>query len=197
MKENPKLDLQMFESNTPGLLRLLDQRVTELCIVKNNIDKSVYQSIDIDALITDDEDCLCAVALPKYFSSKKNTLDYEELEGKDLIVQRFYVSSIRDVCKEHGFEPNITSSHESVMTSLNWCLCDYGISIIPSSATKLTTLLNGGENLVVKKLVNPTISSGTSLVWSKDQPLSPTAMEFVNAIKDMLDSKGSAEDDQG
>ena len=190
MKANPKLDLQMHENNTPGLFRLLDQRLAELCIVKNNngINREKYEVINIDTLVTDEDDCLCAVALPKYFSSDKEVFDFNELKDKALIVQRFYASSITDACKECGFEPNIMSSHESVMTSLNWCLCDFGISILPYSATKLTSLLADGDKLVVKKLVNPMINSGTALVWSKAQPLSPTALQFVKSIQEMMHS---------
>lgn len=190
-KKNPRLDIQMHENNTPGLLKHLDQRIAELCIVKDNIDKSKYQSIDIDPLITEEKDCLCAVALPKYFTDSDDFLECKDLEGKDLIVQRFYADAIKDACKQQGFEAKITSSHESVMTSLNWCLCDYGISIIPSSASKLTKLLTDGDKLVVKKLTQPSISSGTALVWSKDQPLSPTALQFVKAIQEMLEQKKS------
>lgn len=192
VKNNPKLDLQMYESNTQGLLRLLDQHTTELCIIKNNFDKSKYNSINIDCLVTDSEDSLCAVALPKYFSTEKESFDFSDLKGQDLIIQRFYESKIKNACIDCGFEANIICSHESVMTSLNWCLCDMGISIIPFSAAKLTSLLVGGEHLVVKKLVKPVIGSGTSLVWCKNQTLSPTAIQFVKAIKEMLNNNALA-----
>ncbi len=191
VKENPKLNLQMYESNTSGLLRLLDQRTAELCIIKNNFDKSKYNYISIDCLVSDSEDSLCAVALPKYFTSANDDFDFNDLKDKSLIVQRFYETPIKNACIDCGFDANIICSHESVMTSLNWCLCDMGISIIPYSAAKLTSLLVGGENLIVKRLINPSISSGTSLVWSKNQTLSPTAIQFVKAINDMLSKSSS------
>lgn len=191
VKENPKLNLQMYESNTSGLLRLLDQRTAELCIIKNNFDKSKYNYISIDCLVSDSEDSLCAVALPKYFASANDDFSFNDLKDKSLIVQRFYETPIKNACIDCGFDANIICSHESVMTSLNWCLCDMGISIIPYSAAKLTSLLVGGENLIVKRLINPSISSGTSLVWSKNQTLSPTAIQFVKAINDMLSKSSS------
>ena len=186
---NPKLNLQMYESNTQGLLNLLDQHTTELCIIKNNYDLSQYNSINIDCLVTDSEDCLCAVALPHYFSTLEDTCDYGELKDKKLIVQRFYSQAIKNACLDYNFEPDITCSHESVMTSLNWCLCDMGISIIPYSASRLTSLINGGEKLIIKKLISPCINSGTSLVWSSNHNLSPTALQFIKAIKEMIDNK--------
>ncbi len=180
---NPQLNLQVYEGNSSELLKLLDNGEIDMCIIKDNFNHGVYESILLDSLFGLEADYFTAVALAEFFDSQEKDIKFYELENKPLILQRRHESLIQKACSNYHFSPEIICTNNSVMTSLNWCLNGLGIGIMPYSSTKLKALLIDGEKLVTRKLIKPSIETKTVLVWKKNQLLSPTAQKFVNDIQ--------------
>ena len=185
-ENNPNLDLHIYENNTGELFKLLENDAIELCIVKGNINHNIYDSIVIDSLVGTEDDCMAALALPHFFSSADDYIHFIELQNKPLIIQRIHEELIKNTCTSYNFSPKLLSTHENVMTAINWSLNDLGISIMPYSATKLISTLTDGDKLVVKKLIDPKISSKTYLIWKRNHNLSPVSTKFIQEMKERL-----------
>ena len=194
LQEYPKFDLQMHENNTAGLLHLLDERLIELCMIKSDFDKTKYNCLCINSLLEEQNDSLAVVGLTDLLEeTPSDEYEFKNLSGKPLIVQRSFENYVRAFASELHFEPKIISSLENVMTSLNWCLNGLGVSIMPYSATKLSTLLKHGDELCIKRLIKPGLSINTYLVWNKEHVLSPAAQRFIEFLSNQMYRDGNSD----
>lgn len=183
LKENPRFNLQVYEGNSHELLALLDEGKIDLCIVKENFNPTIHDFISLDSLLGLETDFLAAVAVPSFLDFAESNLPFCGLENKPLIIQRKHETIIRQTCANYHFVPKIICTNEYVVTSLNWALNGLGLAIMPYSSTKLSTLIKNGDELVIKKLVNPSIETNTMLVWKHNQLLSSPAKKFIEHVQ--------------
>ena len=185
-KINSGCKIHVFENNTSTLISLLDEGTIDLCIVKGNVDNSIYYSLSLDSYLGTENDCLAAVGLPHQIENYRDVIAFEELSKTPLIVQRTHEVLIRQAFGVHDLTPNITSSHENIISAMTWSSHGIGVAILPFSGTKLINYVPNGEKLIVKKIINPTISTKTNLIWRKDQTLSLASEHFIKYIKGNL-----------
>ncbi len=185
-KKNPQVKLLMYEYNSIDLLNLLKQGTIELGIIKNDFDRSDYDSICVDSLTNAESDYLSAVGLPEAFDDDAHYISFKDLNAKPLLIQRTHEDIISSFSAQYGFFPNVISTHENVGTSIVWSMYGLGIALMPNSATKLVNLIQGSEKLEIKRIINPQIDSHTNLIWKKDSVLSHTALQFIDYISDVI-----------
>ncbi len=186
----PEIDTQIFEVNSDAVADLISNNTVELGISREPFDHSQYNFLYIDNNgVNMNDDYFVTVSLPDYFdgmAANSSSIELKDLAGKPLIVHRFYEDITLDFCSRQGFLPQFICTNENVITSLLWALQGLGIALVPKSSSNLITSLSGYEKLVVKKIINPSFSSNTALIWSKNAYISPTAHNFIQFVKQRL-----------
>ncbi len=119
-KQNPRCKVHVYENNTANLKELLDEGKIDLCIIKGNFDSSLYCSLSLDGIFQSERDCLAAAGLPEYLDSFGDSISFARLKGVPLIVQRTHEAALRNAFGVHNLIPNITSSHENIISALSW-----------------------------------------------------------------------------
>lgn len=184
LKENPDIELQIYEGSTFEIFNLVGSGVIELGIVKEPYDKNVYDGIRMDSLMDADmvHDYMTAVAMPEWYEKEEHVMGVRELQGKPLIIHRTLKDNIIKVCREEGFEPDVLCTTDNVMTSFSWSLRGMGIAVLPFSSCKLWSGSAEGDKLVIRKIDSPALWTHTALIWQKSRSLSSVAQRFVSEI---------------
>lgn len=183
----PDVNTQIFEVDSTHIPELLSNNTVELGIVREPFDHSQYNYLYIDNLgINPEEDYFVTVSLanqlpPQYADAQE--LPLSALNGKPLIIHRFYEEQTKALCEENHFSPHFICTNENVMTSLIWALKGLGIALVPKSSAQLISALTGYEKLVIKKIADCNLSSNTALIWAKDAYISPTALNFIRFVQ--------------
>lgn len=183
LEQNPRCKLHVYENNTSNLKALLDEGKIDLCVIKGSIDSSVYCSLSLDGIFHSEGDCLAAVGLPSYLKSFSDSIPFSRLKDTPLILQRTHEQSISNAFGLHNMIPNIISSHENVISAMSWSVHGMGVAIMPYSSTKLISYVPDGNTLTVKKLMDPSISCQTNLVWRRDHKLNLATQRFIEYIE--------------
>lgn len=183
-KQSPGTDLQIFETDCSQVDALLQKGIAELGITREPFDHSEFEYLYLNSDTDEPKDPFVAIADSHWipFSSPEE-LSLSSLAGKPLIVHRFYEPLTTELCTKCNFKPKYICTNENVMTSLIWALEGFGIALMPKSSARLLSVLKDGEKLNVCKIINPSISSGTALIWKKDAYLSPIAHKFIDFLK--------------
>lgn len=179
-KQSPGTDLQIFETDCSQVDALLKKGTAELGITREPFDHSEFEYLYLNT----PNDPFVAIADSHWISlSSPGELSLSSLAGKPLIVHRFYEPLTTELCTKCNFKPKYICTNENVMTSLIWALEGLGIALVPKSSARLLSLLKDGEKLNVYKIINPSISSATALIWKKDAYLSPISNKFIEFLK--------------
>lgn len=183
----PNINIQIFETATNLVLELLNDKTVELGIIREPFDHYKYDYFYIDnAGIYSEDDYFVAVGSKKWlsdFPQEQASIPFLDLEGKPLIIHRFYAEDTKRHAEEIGFIPKIVCTNENVVTSLLWAVQELGVAIVPQSSANLLRNIVGGNEMIVKKIIHPSISSNTALAWVRNTHLSPVANNFVKFVK--------------
>lgn len=183
----PNIDIQIFETASNLILNLLNDKTVELGIIREPFDHYKYDYFYIDnAGGHSEDDYFVAVGTKEWlsdFPETQNTIPFLELNGKPLIIHRFYAEDTKRHAAEVGFIPKIVCTNENVVTSLLWAVQGLGVALVPQSSANLLCNIVGGNKMIVKRIVHPSISSNTALAWVRNAHLSATANNFVKFVK--------------
>ena len=175
--EHPNVDFQIFEGNSTSVVDMMEREQVDLGIIREPFNTSIYNSVPLkdDSMGDDNVDSFVAVGLPSFFDDDKTEISLADLRGKPLIVHRRYYDMILNNCRQRGFSPNIICQNSELASSLSWADAGIGIAIVANNAAVRST----ADRMVIRRIINPTISSQAYLVWDKSRSISNLAKQFI------------------
>ena len=174
----PNLDFVLHESGTDAILQMLDERTVDFGIVREPFNLSAYNTCIVkDKLLGDSgEDYFVALARPEFFSDlDEDEIALASLRDKPIIIHRRYCNLFTTACRQQGFVPNIICQNDNIHSSISWAGSGIGLAIEPFTSA----IQNSNPDLLIKRIVNPTIVSKAHLVWNKNSTLSTEQKAFV------------------
>ncbi|MDO4554177.1 MAG: LysR family transcriptional regulator [Lachnospiraceae bacterium] len=173
------VDFQIHEGSSMDVLEKINSNTIDIGFVREPIPTSAYHCISINdpSLPNTRNDCFTTLALPQFFEDHEgDEITLLDLKGKPLIIQRRYSSMISNECRHLGFAPHFICQNNDLMSSLSWAACGIGIAVIPYTSA----LLNTHEEMQIKKIVEPELSSQTLLVYKKEKHITPELADFIS-----------------
>lgn len=171
-KTYPCIDFEIFDEDTSKIIELLDHGVIDIGIIRTPFDLDKFESITLP------EEPMAAVSLSSW-SEDKPTLLLKDLIDKPLIVQRRNEKIITELCLKAGYKPRIICRSNDVRTILLWASTGLGTAIVPRNCVNLIP----HTNLNYKELAEPSLMTGTAVIWPKERYISSAARHFLEAFK--------------
>ena len=178
---NKDIHIQVFEDTTAGILNMLDDDSIELGIVKEPFDHSQYDHYYIESL--NHRNQFVSVARAHHFSPGSDRISLLDLDHAPLILHSTHRSIIIQALESAGLKAQVTWTANNIHTMLLWAGQDLGIAVMPYDSSSLSKYMAESKDIAIKTLDNPCFSSYTSLVWTKNHTLSPSAKLLINYIK--------------
>ena len=172
----PNVTLQVWEGDGYRILELLDKGIIEIGIIRAPIDSDIYNSITMP-----DEPLVIAMQKGCSFDQNKNTIRLKDLANQPLIVPFRWRSLFVSSCAAAGFKPNIVCLCNCIIMDILWAKKGIGMALVPQSTKELVT----DPAITYKKIVDPTLSTQTAVVWHKNRRLSAGSSHFLDLIKDL------------
>jgi DNA-binding transcriptional LysR family regulator len=170
----PNINFEIRECSTDEILELLKSGMIEIGIIRTPLLSKTFGSICLPM-----EPMVAASGNPSFFKDDKNKIELPELSGSPLLVHRRYEPMIVEACKQNGFEPRILCKIEDTKSILFYAVTGMGVAIIPKDWVNLIP----GINLIYKEINEPSLETGTTIIWMKDQYLSSAARNFLETFK--------------
>ncbi len=177
-EDHPNVDFQIFEGNSTRVTEMLEADEVDMGIVREPFNTNIYNSILLKDNSVDDKDAnyFMAVGIPSFFQdTESDTLPLIELKGMPLIIHRRYNDMLTNTCRQKGFSPNIICQNNELASSLSWAEAGIGVALVPNNATVQAT----GGNVLIRKIVDPTITAQPYLIWDKSHNISNLAKQFI------------------
>lgn len=172
----PKVTFQVWEGEGARILELLDNRMIEIAITRTQVDADTYSSIVLEdeplVIVMHKELCCCG--------SEPDRVRLIELKDIPLLMPLRWRSIFLGHCSRMGMEPNILSVSDSIVQNILWTREGIGASLVPISARSMIS----SDNIIVKRLVDPEISTHTVVAWLKDRSLSSTSSRFIQMFRE-------------
>lgn len=184
-KKYNNIIFQVWEGNSFRIIELLKNGIIDVGFVRDSFNVNFYNSISVkDNLGSNINDYFVAVANPILYDSedRSDTISIKALKDKPLIINRRYDEIIKNVCANQGFEPNIICKNDDTMSALSWAKAGIGIALLPLTAANI----NSYEDLVIRKVVEPSIETHLKLIWSKNKYLSTIAHNFIKMFNENI-----------
>jgi len=170
----PNINFEIRECSTDEILDLLKNGMIEIGIIRTPLVSKTFGSICLPM-----EPMVAATGNPDYFNNSKKKIELSKLRESPLLVHRRYEPMIVEACKQNGFEPRILCKIEDTKSILYYAVTGMGIAIIPKDWVNLVP----GINLKYREINEPSLETGTTIIWMKDQYLSSAARHFLDTFK--------------
>ena len=175
----PNVRFETWEGGSGRVMELIDGGMVDIALVRDPIDTTRYNKSPVynPALGTAQADRFVAVGLAKFFEDVPlDTMPVSALKGKPIIVHRRFYDMIESACREKGFSMNVLCRNENIEASYGWASAGLGLAVAPQSASMMVR----NEDLVVKPLSDPEISSPAYLIWDKTTILPDMTRKFIS-----------------
>lgn len=176
-KKYPSCDVRIFEDNSEEILKLLDDEVVELAILRTTfLPEETYRQIKLA------EDELVVVTSQEKFADEK-ILNLKSLSQENFILlddnneKNFYV----EACNRAGFNPKEISRFSRIETILGFVEEGEGVTLLMEKFLKSFDT----RRVSIKKFEEP-VTSEFSLVFPHGRRLSPSAILFHNELKNFF-----------
>lgn len=171
----PKVSFDLRLGDSRRILELLDAGIIEIGLVRLPINSSLYNYITLP------KESMVMVALPDTITTEdKETLSFDKIKDKPLLIHRRYESTIFDYCNQAGFQPNILCTSDDTTSLLIWAKLGLGIAIVPETAINLLQ----ESPLLIQKIASPAIITIGAIIWIKKHSLSTAATHFIDMFKE-------------
>lgn len=179
-ESHPKIRLDIHEGNTYEVIRMLENGLIELGVVRTPFQHKLLsyryaQKEPMVALMP--ENCRCG--------KDGHTVTLRELCGKPLIIYRRFEALIVEAFAKIGAEPFFCCRNDDARTTIQWSRAGLGIGLVPQSAT----LLAASEKSFYKVVQCEELETRLAIVWAKNRALSAAGQKFA----DFFTEAGSAE----
>lgn len=172
----PKVSFDLRLGDSRRILELLDAGIIEIGLVRLPVNSSLYNYITLP------KESMVMVALPGSIAMEdEETLSFDKIKDKPLLIHRRYESIIFDYCSQAGFQPNILCTSDDTTSLLIWAKLGLGIAIIPETAVNLLQ----ESPLLIQKIASPAIVTIGAIIWIKKHSLSTAATHFIEMFKEI------------
>lgn len=171
----PNVTLQVWEGDVYRILELLDKGIIEVGIIRAPFDSDIYNSI-----IMPDEPLVIAMKKDAALGQAQTTIRLNELANQPLIVPIRWKSLFTSWCAAAGFKPNIVCLCNGIIMNILWAKKGIGLALVPKSTEGLVT----DSTIIYKTIIEPTLSTQTAIVWSKNRRLSAASKHFLDLLQD-------------
>lgn len=175
-KDNPDIALNLLEEKGDYALKLLEDELVELAILRTEtLPHDGYKTIDLahDRLVL-----VCSPQHPLAHAEEVDLCDLGEEYFFLLDVGHFPRYAVIQACQRAGFSPRIKQAFTRIETIIGFVAENAGIALLMEK--DLTAFAT--HNICLKKLASP-VSSTVALVFPHGRQLSPAACLFKDYIR--------------
>lgn len=168
----PLINFEIFEGNTSYIGELLKKGIIDIGILR-----SPFNTRGLNSIRKKTEPMVAAM-VPDYNWSDSPSCSIRELDKKALIIYRRYESLLSEAFAQYNSEPRIICKTDRSYTALRAAESGLGIAILPTSALQMAR-----DQLILKTLEDPSLSTSPVAVWSPERYLSKAAEAFLEYFK--------------
>lgn len=183
LEYEPDAKFDIIEGSTTSIIDLLAKKSIDFGIIREPFNMNAFNALLIKNKDLDDTkfDSFVAIATPEYFGFRPSeSIDLLELKNCPLIVHHRYQELFTNTCRKKGFVPNFFCLNNDVGSSLSWAENGLGIAIVPFTSS----LVKESDDLWVKRITHPTISSCAYLIWDLSLRPSLAHQQFINLFRE-------------
>lgn len=175
----PGITYHIFNNNSDEIIRMIDKGLLDIGIVREPVNSQYFERIRLQ------EDSWIVYIPNKNPLSQKNrtTLEIELSELKDecliLPSRGIHEQQIKTWFEMIGAEPKVICWYSSLINGMALVKNCLGIMLCPKSAQSILD----NSCATVKEIVNPTMMTGSVIVWKNFHNLSESARKFISFIK--------------
>lgn len=175
----PDITYQIVNNNSDQIIRMVDKGLLDIGIVREPVNSQYYERIRLQ------EDSWIAYIPNTNPLSQKNraTIEIELSELKDecLIVpsRGIHEKQIKAWFEMIGAEPKVVCWYSSLVNGMALVKNGLGTMLCPKSAQSILDY----SCATVKEIVNPTMTTGSVIVWKNFHNLNESTRKFIEFIK--------------
>lgn len=173
-KKYPGINFQIREGSTYRILELLNSKLVEIGIIRTPFNSEIFESICLS-----NEPMVAATNGGLYWEDHQKSISLAELASKPLVIDRRYEKMIVTSSQRAGFDPKILCKSDDARSILLWATTGIGVAIVPKSAIGLIP----STNLKYNEIDDPSLQTGTAIIWLKNHYLSSAARHFLETFE--------------
>ena len=174
----PRVIFEIWEGEGTRVLEMLDSHSIEIGITRSQVDANLYESV----VLANEPLVVMMNRKTGVVGKSKTTVRIRELTDRPIIVPLRWKAVFEGYCKQAGFTPYLISVSDSIVLDVLSVRSGLGMALLPASAK---SLMGDDGALIVKKLVEPEISTHTVVSWLKNRTLSASAQHFIALLKEL------------
>lgn len=176
IKKHPNISYQIYEKNTYQLIDDIFSDIVDMAIVRTPFQNTGLSCYPIR------KNMMYAVGKKQFFDLiGSEALDLKDLSNSPLIIYRRWEDILRKHFVSYGASPQFLCINDDARTTLHWAEAGLGIGIVPESTISKIT----GTDIVLKPIINSSLTSEIMLIHRKGKVLSLAAKEFIEYIQDI------------
>lgn len=175
----PDITYQIVNNNSDEIIRMVDRGLLDIGIVREPVNSQYYERIRLQ------EDSWIAYISNRNPLSQKNrtTIEIELSDLKDekliLPMRGIHEKQINTWFDMIGEKPKVICWYSSLVNGMALVKNGLGTMLCPKSAQSILDY----SCATVKEIVNPTMTTGSVIVWKNFHNLSESARKFIDFIK--------------
>lgn len=173
-KKYPEVHFEIIEGDTYELLNRFKSGMLHIGIIRTPF---VNDGLKIEKIFTDK---LVMIGDRNLLPDNDETVNCKYLESKKLIIYKRWKSIIEAKFEKEEAKPDFYIINDDARTTAYFVESGLGIGIIPESATSVIK----GNNIVVRHLEEPDITSDVVLAYSDEETLPLCAQRFIDYVRE-------------
>lgn len=181
-EQYPKVNYNVWSGNSDDVIRQLEENLIDFAIVREP-----YSKVNLNGIKINKENwCALISADSKIGRMPGDTIHLSDMDGCDIIVPSisYRKKEIEGWFESAGCTVNIFCEYSPIINSVYLVEQNVGIAILPSSVKNVIS----NRNLILKKIVEPEITSNVVILTNKSHILSQTAGKFLDFIQENAQS---------
>lgn len=178
-KEYPDVEYSLWNGNTDDVNMRVQKGLCDVGVITEPYDPQGIHSFSIYeepwVALFSKEHPLASIC------TDSDEIDIKKLADYDLIIPSRIsrLTEINDWFAPLGVKPHVKARIAHVLNAYELCLQNLGVAIFPEAAGDFAP-----EEVVVRKIVNPSVSAKYVCIYSAEHLLSPVAQKFVDFVRD-------------
>ncbi len=178
-KKNPHVQYNIWTGNSDDIAARIMNGLCDVAIIMEP-----HNGVGLESITVHKEDWVAIIpkSNPLAFLPE-DTISMDQLANQELIIpsRSSRLEEIAGWFKDSKKMPTVRCRMAHMNTACELARKGLGITIYPASAADNAKM----DEVIIKKLINPTPEASYILVWSKHRSLSHVASTFLDFVKDM------------
>ncbi|MDD6022736.1 MAG: LysR family transcriptional regulator [Oscillospiraceae bacterium] len=181
-QQHPEIGIRQFDCSVPELYERLSRRTLDLAITARPMagEGFVFESLGRSEFVI-------LVGKDHPFAGRK-TICVKELAGEKLICDRSRMDSgtLSELCRSHGFAPNIVFEVESSNLIYSLLSCNRGIAFMPMVQMRKINNEFPDSGIHMIRIEDPVEPAQLGIVYRRDYDWSQAAVIFAEFLRKWL-----------